>query len=97
MKYLIFIVFTFFGTIAHSQVTSDTISVANQIKTKEQIRNKSIVFFGLSTIPISIGGAQIMNGDIVSGLFFVSAGLIMQIAGIIVEMEGYPVKANKTE
>jgi len=97
MKHLIFILLTFFATVAHSQIPADTISVAEQIKTNKEIRNKSLVFFGLSTIPISIGGAQIMNGDYAGGLFFMSAGLIMQIAGIIVDMDRPSKELKKTK
>lgn len=97
MKHLIVILLTFFANAAYSQIPADSISVQEQIKTNKEKRNKSLVFFGLSTLPISIGGAQIMGGDYAGGLFFMSVGLILQITGIIIDLDGYKEKNEATQ
>jgi uncharacterized membrane protein len=76
-----------FSSLAYSQNNEDSLSVEQHFENARHIRKKSISCFAFSTIPIAIGGVQFINGNLVSGLFFMTAGVIIQITGIVIDMD----------
>lgn len=60
-------------------------------------RKTSIILFGLSSIPIGIGGSVATTSNPVNGLMLISVGFIMQITAIVIDEGAYLFKPKKAK
>jgi hypothetical protein len=95
MKQLLLIFFTIFSPIVYSQNPIDSVTINQNFEKVQKLRKQSALCFAFSTIPITIGGIQFMNGNLVNGLFFMTVGVVAQITGIVIDMEAHPRKEKR--